>query len=212
MDEALAMAAEQLKAVDPSKLAVVLSAQDSTEDNYALVKLAKGLGAERFYLAALGGWEGDDILRNADNNPNRAGAEQVVGHKLEKTVRHLVTDAQSGLVQSVIALGWASAEHIEELTPLVGLDTVISLTSNLGALPAVASLVVPVASCLEMDGTFTNAKGMAQEFSQAVQPPAGIEPAWKTIAAIADGAGHSLGFTSLSKVRAELTPQEEAAQ
>ena len=205
VEEAVSQAAGQLKQVDPARLGVVLSAQDSIEDNYALVKLAQALGAQRFYLAAFDGWEGDDILRNADNNPNRAGAEQVAGQKLERSVRHLVTDVQSGLVESVIALGWASAEHIEELAPLVSLDTVISLTSNLGALPAVASVVVPVASWAEMDGMFVNAKGMAQAFTQALTPPPGIEPAWQVLARIATEAGHSLGFDDVSQIRAQLS-------
>lgn len=211
-DEAIARAAAALKQVDASKLAVVLSAQESTESNFALVKLAKALGATRFYLAALGGWEADDILRHADNNPNRAGAEQAAGEPLKRTVRDLVNDAQTGLVQSVLVLGWASAERIEELTPLVSLDTVISLTSNLGALPAVASLVLPVASWAEMNGVFVNQKGMPQSFSQAVTPLPGIEPAWQVLGRVAAAAGHPIGADTLGALRAELFPQQEAAQ
>ena len=60
-------------------VAVVLSAQHSSEDNFVVLKVARDLlGARRVYLAALdagkSGWKGDEILRHHDNNPNRAGA------------------------------------------------------------------------------------------------------------------------------------------
>ena len=59
--------------------AVVLSAQHSNEDNYALAKLAKALGRGQGLPCRLDaereGWEADDILRHADPNPNTAGAQ-----------------------------------------------------------------------------------------------------------------------------------------
>ena len=59
--------------IDASKLAIVLSAQHSTEDNLALAKLAAALGADGLYLAALGEWEGDDILRSDRPQPEPGG-------------------------------------------------------------------------------------------------------------------------------------------
>jgi NADH-quinone oxidoreductase subunit G len=211
-DEALDLAAEKLKAVDPSKLAVVLSAQHTTEDNLALTKLATALGADRLYLAALGGWEGDDILRSDDNNPNRAGATQAAGGATLKSVGDLVTDVQAGAVEGVLALGWATTEKLEELAPLVALDGVVSLTSHVGALPAVASVAIPVADTFEIDGSFVNEKGMTQAFKPVLSPPAGVEPAWKTIADLARKLGEDLGFEDLQGLRQGLVDAVEAAQ
>ncbi len=211
-EEALELAAAQIGAVDPAALAFVLSAQHTTEDNLALVKLAASLGAERLYLAALGGWEGDDILRSADNNPNRAGATQAAGGTALKSVGELLTDVQSGTVKGVVALGWASAESLEELAPLVSLESVVSLTSHVGALPAVASVAIPVADVYELDGSFVNEKGMTQAFRATLTPPEGIEPAWKTIAALAARLGKKLGFEDLASLRQSLTDSAEAAQ
>ena len=45
----------------------------------------------------------------------------------------------------------------------------------------VARLVVPVTTYAEMDGTFVNAKGMAQRFQRAIQPAAGVTPAWQAL-------------------------------
>ncbi|MEM9730025.1 MAG: 2Fe-2S iron-sulfur cluster-binding protein [Myxococcota bacterium] len=208
---AMAEAAQLLGGVDADKIAVVFSAQHTTEDNLALAKLAEALGTTQLYLAALGGWEGDDILRSDDNNPNRAGAIAAAGSEL-RTTADLLADVQSGAVQGVLALGWASTEQLEELAPLVSLDAVVSLTSHVGALAAVASVAIPVADVFEIDGSFTNEKGMAQSFGAVLSPPAGVEPGWKTVAALAKALGHDLGFDAVAQVRAALSDNVEAAQ
>ena len=209
---ALELAAQKLKGVEASTLAVVLSAQHTTEDNLALAKLASALGTERLYLAALGGWEGDDILRSDDNNPNRAGAIQAAGGGSMRAIGDLLADVQSGEVAGVIALGWASAETLEELAPLSSLDAVVSLTSHIGALPAVAEIVLPVADTFEVEGSFVNEKGITQAFRNVLPAPPDVEPAWKTIANLARAAGFDLGFSDLEGLRKGLSDAAEAAQ
>jgi NADH-quinone oxidoreductase subunit G len=209
VEEALLAAANTLRGVAGDKLAVVLSAQHSNEDNLALVRLARELGAQKLYLAALGGWEGDTILRNADNNPNRAGATLVAGQEL-KGLRELVQDAQSGAVEGVLALGWASAESESELAPLAKLK-VVSLSSNTGALPSIAKVVVPIAVHAETFGTFVNAKGVAQQFKRAVFPAEGIRSGWETLAALSQQIGRDIRLGSLKEVRAALPDSANAA-
>ncbi len=210
--DALELAAEKLSNVESSKLGVVLSAQHTTEDNLALVKLAQALGAEHLYLAALGGWEGDDILRSEDNNPNRAGAMRAAGGVALKPVGDLLTDVQSGSVQGVLALGARTAERLEELAPLVVLDAVVSLTTHVGALSAVAAVAIPVADTFEIEGSFVNEKGMEQAFEPVLAAPIGVEPGWRTIAALAGLLGHDLGFEDLQGLRRGLGTEVEAAQ
>jgi NADH-quinone oxidoreductase subunit G len=209
IEEALLAAADTLRSIAGDKLAVVLSAQHSNEDNLALVRLARELGAQKLYLAALGGWEGDDILRNADNNPNRAGAQLVAGQAL-KSLRDLVQDAQSGAVEGVLALGWASAESAADLAPLAKLK-VVSFSSNVGPLPSIARVVVPVTVHAETFGTFVNAKGIAQQFKRAVAPPEGVRSAWETLAALSQQMGRDIRLGSLKEVRAALPADANAA-
>lgn len=214
-EDAFDEAARLLRTVDKTKVGVVLSAQHSTEDNQALARFAQLLGTTKLYLAAVDpariGWVGDDILRDADPNPNRAGAIAAAGGDLDESTEDLIQDVLGGEVEAVIALGFASAETAEQLAPLTKLATVISLTSNEGALPSVASVVVPVASWAESFGTFRNAKGMDQNFSRAIPSPAGIEPAWRTIARLADELGLSLGYERVADVRAELAVSSPVA-
>jgi len=94
----------------------------------------------------------------------------------------------------------------------VGLGTVVSLSSHVGALPAVASVALPVAETFEIAGSFVNAQGMTQSFSPVLSAPAGIEPAWKTIAAMGRALGHDLGFDGLDSLRRDLGDRAEAAQ
>ena len=160
----------------------------------------ESLGAQRFYVAALGGWDGDDILRDPDNNPNRAGALAAVDGKAG-TVADLLKDVASGEVNAVLALGWATAEDAAKLAPLRSLKTMVTLASNVGPLTEVASILVPVASFAEMDGTFINVKGMAQRFFRVIQPPPGIRPAWETLVEMARQLKKPLTVSQIADVR-----------
>jgi NADH-quinone oxidoreductase subunit G len=207
-DAAVEEAARVLEKVAPGRLAVVLSAQHSSEDNYVLAKLARErLGAGKLYLAALGGWRGDDILRHEDNNPNRAGALAVAGGELA-SLEALVADIEAGEVDAVLSLGWASHLGEAELAPLahlagegVGTAAHINLTSNAGPLTSTASVVVPVASVAETSGTFVNAKGVAQGFRRAVQPPGGIKSAWETLIEVGQLLGWDIDIKRLGDVQ-----------
>jgi NADH-quinone oxidoreductase subunit G len=214
---ALAEAVALLSAakLNGKKVGVVFSAQHSTEDNYLLAKVARDvLGATSAYLAAQGDWDGDAILRDVDHNPNRAGASAVAaqhGFASLGTTAKLVEDYASGAVQVVLALGSASKESAAELASLAKLP-VISLASNDGALPSVASVLVPVAAHAETHGTFTNRRGVAQQFKRAIQAPAGIKSAWETLVDLATALGTKLDLGKLEDVRRALPASLPPAQ
>jgi NADH-quinone oxidoreductase subunit G len=205
-DAAVEAAAAVLEKVPKGKLAVVLSAQHSSEDNYVLAKLAREhFETDRLYLTALGGWRGDSILRHPDNNPNRAGAKAVAGGELG-TMERLVADIEAGHVQAVLSLGWATSLTEAQLAPLANLEGVgtaahVNLTTNAGPLTSTASVVVPVASVAETSGTFVNAKGMAQSFRRAVRAPGGIKSGWETLVEIGRRLGWEIDFRRLGDVQ-----------
>lgn len=214
-EDAIDEVVQRLGKVDASKVGIVLSALHSSEDNYVLARFAELLGTKKLYLAArdaeLIGWEGDDILRDADPNPNRAGATAAASGKLDETVEDLVSDVLAGEIEAVIALGPESGEDAKALDALRQLDTVVSLTANEGAFPEVASVVVPVASWAESFGTFTNAKGLAQQFTRAIPPAEGVHTAWRTLVAIASGLGLDLRYTKTGEVAQDMNQPREAA-
>lgn len=190
-------------------LAVVLSAQASNEDNFVLVRLAERLSVQRYFLAALGPWKGDRILRNPDANPNRAGAVAVAGPRTLGSLTELASAIEAREIDAVLSLGWAAAEGVEQLAALASVPH-INLSSNIGPLAQVATLVVPVATVAETSGSFTNAQGMVQRFRRAVNAPMGIASGWETLVAIARGAGIDLGVHRLAEVHRAM-PADIAA-
>ena len=204
--EVLRVAHRRLQQHEGARVGVVLSAHHSSEDNHVLASFARDvLGTDKIYIAANGGWAGDDILRHGDDNPNRAGARAAAGADAE-SLEDLIQDVLGGEVDAVVALGWVSMEGADELGPIAKLRTVVSLTSNDGPLPQVANIVIPVCSWAEQSGTFVNEQGIAQEFRRAIPAPGNIRPAWQTLVELAGLMGGQLKYAALSDVRTALTP------
>jgi NADH-quinone oxidoreductase subunit G len=213
-DEAIAAAGKAIRG--KSKLAIVVSAQHSSEDNFVLAKLGAALGASKTYLAAksASGWKADAILRDADPNPNRAGAlaaagGSVAGGGASKT-SDLIAAVKAGEIDAILSLGWAAEDDATDLAALTGVPHV-NLSTNIGPLTHAATIVVPVATVAEASGTFVNGKGVSQPFSKAVKAPLGIRAAWETLAEIAVAAGTEIQFKKLPEVRAAMPAHAASA-
>ncbi len=198
--EATAKAIEEASTIVASKggLAVVLSAQRSVEENMVAVAIAKAAGAD-LYLTGKASWDGDKILRNADQNPNRAGALKAAGVESLPSVADLVKKSSS--YANILVLG--EDADVEDLGDLKGKKVVVLATHETSSSwLSVANVVIPIAVWAETDGTFVNAKGMAQAFKRALAPRGEVIPAWEALAKIARQAGHDTGYTKLAEVRA----------
>ncbi len=77
IDAAIKEAKKRLGDVPREAIAVVLSAQHSLEDNWAMRELGTLLGAGTVYVAGAGTGYADDILIDADKNPNTAGVKEL---------------------------------------------------------------------------------------------------------------------------------------
>ncbi|MBX7193513.1 MAG: (2Fe-2S)-binding protein [Sandaracinaceae bacterium] len=201
-------AAKALKVA--KKLAVVLSAQASNEDNFVLARLGSALGGQKLYLAALGGWKGDKILRHNDNNPNRAGALTVAGAQSLGSLEELVKAVEAREIDTIVSIGWAASQGVDELAALASIPHVC-FSSNIGPLAQVATIVVPIASIAESSGAFTNAQGVVQSFKKAVTAPMGITSGWETLLEVAALAGVDLSMKQLSDVRGALATHSSNA-
>lgn len=72
-----------------------------------------------------------------------------------------------------------------------------------------ADLVLPIASCIEEDGTFTNTERRVQLSIKKIEPPAGVLPGWRLYSRIAGQSGIDWGYASpgdIMKEVAGLTP------
>jgi len=202
---ALSRGAEILNGANPDTTAVVLSAEHSQEDNFALLSLAKSFGFSSIYQSGRPAGPADDILRHPDKNPNTTGIAALAKSAGLKTFVELVEAIRSGKAHTVIALGSATPTGGGAAT-LADVKNLIAISTHEGGFPEHARVVLPASSWAEADGTFVNAKGMAQESEKVITPQGASKPAFRLIAELATAAGKSLGWKKLAELRAAMSP------
>jgi NADH-quinone oxidoreductase subunit G len=196
-------ALEEIKAlfagVAPSSVAVVLSAQHSLEDNWALRELGMVLlGSRSIY--ATGRREGyqDNILIHRDKNSNTSGVAQLAPGA--RPLRVLLDDVAASRITHVIALG-----GLAPIDPTgVGAAKLVTIAAHDGPLVRLAAVVLPATSWAEHSGTYVNVAGMRQISEKALEPQGASKPAWKAIAEVALALGYQPSWTKLKQIRAQL--------
>src|SRR5687768_5131519 len=169
-DDAVNKAASLLKGVDPEKLGVVLSAEYSNEDNFALLRLARDyLGTGQLYVSGRPSGEGDAILRDPDKNPNAAGVTALCTTSPPADFTSLIQAIEDGKITHVLALG-ASASVADPFGALGKLTALVTLATHDGPFAKHSSVLLPASSWAESDGTFVNRNNLAQESERAIRP------------------------------------------
>jgi len=205
LPSALAAAAEILSGAKPESTAIVLSAEHSQEDNFALLSLAKAFGFSGVYQSGRPAGQGDDILRHPDKNPNTTGIAALGKAAGLKTFVEFVEAIRAGKAQTVIALGAATPTG-GGAAALSDVQNLIAISTHEGAFPERARVVLPASSWAEADGTFVNAKGMAQESEKVITPQGSSKPAFRLIAELSAAAGKPLSWKKLADLRAGMAP------
>ncbi len=213
VERAIHVVGGSLKEAPKNKVAVVLSAQHSNEDNFALVSLAKQLGFDGLYVTGKASGEGDALLRHADKNPNTAGVALVAG-STPKSFEELVAAIESGAVTHAIALGSSVPMDAEPTASVLDRLTFLAVVGVWkGPLEKAAHALIPACSWAESDGTFVNAKGMAQHSAKAIQPVEDARPAWETLLRILDAAGETAPFKTFKDLQSAMpAPAEKAPE
>jgi NADH-quinone oxidoreductase subunit G len=203
LSAALQNAAEVLRTASPESTAIVLSAEHSSEDNFALLALAKAFAISAIYQSGRPAGQGDDILRHPDKNPNTAGVAALGKAVALKTFVEFVEAIRAGKAKVVIALGSATPSA-GGAAALAEVSNLIAISTHEGPFVAKARVVLPASSWAEADGTFMNAKGMNQESEQAIRAQGSSKPAFRLIADLAALAGKPLGWKKLAELRAAM--------
>ncbi len=86
------------------------------------------------------------------------------------------------------------------------MPNLIAISTHEGAFPERARVVLPASSWAEADGTFVNAKGMAQESEKVITPQGASKPAFRLIAELATVAGKPFAWKKLAELRAAMAP------
>lgn len=154
------------------KLGLSVSAQLTCEGITAFLELAEaGLPVDSFALFGRPDGLKDRMLRKADKNPNRAGAELAFeaysvydeGLQLKKVLERAELDA-------LIMVGTDHPEFDESWKAAFLASKVIAFSSNWNAAAQAAELVIPLTSFAEQDGSFVNNRGLMQRIHRALKP------------------------------------------
>jgi len=208
LNMALSSAAHELQKFG-TDAALLLSAQHSTEDNLAVVELAKVLGISKFYLTGRPYGEGDHILRDADKNPNRAGAILAASGVRVGNSDALLADIRAGAVQQLLALG-SQTETDDLAQALARVPQLVALSTHEGPIAKAALVLLPASSWAEASGTFVNRNGVAQVSDKAITPRGSSQPAWKLAILLAEQLGKALPFKKANDVKAAVNSSVNA--
>ena len=176
--DALNRAAEGLRKVKPSEIAVVASARMTNEELFVLKRLMEELGVTQVDTVNRPE-QGDQFLRSADGNPNTRGAE-LLG--LSHGGRKLSTwggEIAAGRIKALLVLG--GEDVVEAGIPastLALLELLISSAILPNATTRAAHVVLPGAGFAEKSGSMVNVHGRLQRFSRAIVAPGQAREEW----------------------------------
>jgi len=166
-------------------VAIVASSRQTNEELYLLRKIADKVGAITDSVPRSG--EADKLLLNADRNPNSNGARLTgiapteVGSNLPK----IADGIRNGSIKTLIVFGEDVTKHgigadlLDRLDALVVSDILPNHTT------AKAHFLLPGCAHAEKRGSFVNAKGRVQRFTQNVQPKGHSRPEWEFLQELA---------------------------
>lgn len=162
----------------PGQVTVVISAAVSNEDAMAALAVARDvLKVQTVYLTGRADGAQDKLLMTSDKNPNRAGVEAIAsGFGLTlKPVAELRIEA--GRVAWMIGAEASNAEALAQT--LSGFRALVLQAVNDGPLARAAEVLLPAASHVEDEGTFTQVAGITQRFRRAFPPRGDAWPHWR---------------------------------
>ena len=220
-DRGLRAAADKLTAVRERQgaqgrrgaVGVVLSAQHTNEDNYVLYKLAHDIWQlDHIYLGgkAPAPERADDILRDADVNPNTAGVRAIAGERALGDVEALERDLLDGKLEALLVLGHELPLSGPALARARELDALIVIAWREVGIAAAAHVALACAAWSEVHGTVTNRGGLVQRMHAAATPTGQALPAWEVVTRLAQASGATLSYSHPKKVFEEMLSKVSA--
>jgi NADH-quinone oxidoreductase subunit G len=183
-------------------VAVLVSAQCTTEEAAGAFLLAKELGASRAFLCGNADGASDDFLLRADKNPNRRGA-QIAADAYGFTLEPASALAEAREIKALIAARLDGADALA--AAFARLEVLVAIAQHDGPAAQAAHVALPCASAYEQDGTFVNWYGRLQRLHRSVVAPRGdAVPAWVWARRILEAMGTKLELKTAAHVFALL--------
>ncbi len=161
-DDAVSNIVEVIGSADPKKIAVILSARASQEENGAIASFFRGkVGTQNIFMSALEEDTGfaDDIIRDKDKNPNRKGVAEIAPSRLDDPKKFgfffIIDELPERELMGIISSGPKG---------------IVLITSRFDFRLHYPDIVLPKATFAEQSGTFVNRNGLRQRFEKAMDP------------------------------------------
>lgn len=186
---------------DAKQIAIVLSAEHSNEDNFALLTLAQQfLGTDQVFVTQRPDGDADDVLMHADKNPNSEGVRRLcgrLGFEPPRSLADFQNAVADGTIRYAISLGSAIDTDEAELRRSLGeLKGYVAISVHDGPLSNVAHIALPACSWAEVEGTYVNATGVPQRTDAVLKPLGESYPAWESVVALGRALGYDFDWTT----------------
>lgn len=206
--ETVAAVAKTLLSFRPDEIAVLASPQLTNEELFLVGRVfydGLKLGNLDFRVPAGGQPSSDDLLVNADKNPNTRGAEEIgFPPPGSLSTEGILAGAANGSVKALFIFHhnlfnspWDPKLIDRALSKL---QLLVFQGSNANRTSESAHFLLPSATFAEKEGTFTNFQGRVQKISQAVEPLGESLPDWVILLNLAQALGFSLPYSSPEEV------------
>lgn len=211
-DEAVDATANVLQSAisHESKVGILASAQMTNEDLFALKKFAENVlnvSEIPVTVTPLTKPYSDDFLIREDKNPNTRGAELIGYQTRHEDTQKLLQACADGEISVLLIFQHDLIQGFEKdfmEKALSQVESLIFIGSNENSTSHHAHIVLPAATYVEKDGTFTNFAGRVQKINQAVEPLADSLAEWKIIRRVARKMEFSQPYLETEDVFKEL--------
>jgi NADH dehydrogenase/NADH:ubiquinone oxidoreductase subunit G len=214
---ALEKAVELLKpAQGNATLGAALSMHATMEEAYAFGKLVKDVfEVKRLTLLGFDDWQGDDLLKVNDRNPNRQGILMVLnalGIEIDDG-KSLCERIECNEVKALLSVGH-ECDALDTLSLAAKkLEVVVHLGYAETSLSNNAHVILPVQSWLQTEGTWLNGFNRLQRLRPALHSSDETTSALTWFSAIAKGLEHHFDWEThhelVSKLEEEVSELKE---
>jgi len=143
--------------------------------------------------------KGDNLLVDADKNPNSTGARLtgITTRRMGLRLKRIAEGIESGEITTLIVFGEDVTKHdigpklLRKLKLLVASDILPNATTER------AHYLLPGCAHAEKRGSYTNVKGRVQKFMQALQPPGDARAEWEFLHELVANVSSQNGFSTI---------------
>lgn len=200
-------------------LRFLTSAHASHEELYILARLGQHLLGDKAQSSIAVSWTTSPKVQPAQTKfrvhevdaPNVAGAKALGLTAGDAPSMHaLEADVAAGRVSAVYVLDPGAAGTLGDVSWLIEartsgrLRTLVVQSVVESPLTAAADIVLPGATFLEKEASFTNATGHVQTTSRVIPAPGEAQEDWLILSKVAEVLGGALGLNTVAAVRQEI--------